>query len=60
MTSREVVLRPVEGPVSLQNYERMCLLAALDETGGDKIKAAKLLGVGKSTLYRKLKTHGIT
>jgi DNA-binding NtrC family response regulator len=56
----EVILRPAEGPVSLENYERMCLLAALEDTRGDKIKAAKLLGVGKSTLYRKLKTHGIT
>jgi len=52
--------RPFEGPISLEAYERLCLLHALDETGGDKIKAAKLLGVGKSTLYRKLKTHGIT
>ena len=46
-------------PVSLENYERMCLLAALDRTGGDKLAAAKLLNVGKSTLYRKLKAHGI-
>jgi two-component system response regulator HydG len=55
-----VVPRPTNGAVSLENYERMCLLAALEDTAGDKIKAAKLLGVGKSTLYRKLKSHGIT
>jgi DNA-binding NtrC family response regulator len=48
------------GEVSLENYERMCLVHALEETGGDKVKAATLLGLGKSTFYRKLKTYGIT
>ncbi|MBL8857471.1 MAG: sigma 54-interacting transcriptional regulator [Planctomycetes bacterium] len=46
-------------PVSFEIYERQALLRAIDESGGDKIAAAKLLGVGKSTLYRKLKQHGI-
>ena len=35
------------------------LLRALDATGGDKLEAAKLLNLGKSTLYRKLKRFGI-
>jgi transcriptional regulator of acetoin/glycerol metabolism len=34
-------------------------LRALDQTGGDKLKAAGLLKIGKSTLYRKLKRYGI-
>lgn len=46
-------------PLSLDNYEKRALLRAIEEAGGDKIAAAKLLGVGKSTLYRKLKYHGI-
>lgn len=46
-------------PVSLEMYERFALERALDEVGGDKLAAAKLLNVGKSTLYRKLKRHGI-
>jgi two-component system response regulator HydG len=46
-------------PVSLELYERLALERALDEVGGDKLAAAKLLNVGKSTLYRKLKRHGI-
>ncbi|MCE9595480.1 MAG: sigma 54-interacting transcriptional regulator [Planctomycetes bacterium] len=47
-------------PVSLDLYEKKCLLRALHETGDDKLAAARLLKVGKSTLYRKLKRFGIT
>ena len=43
----------------LDVYEKHALLHALSETGGDKLAAARLVGVGKSTFYRKLKTHGI-
>ena len=51
---------PLEEPVSLDLYERMALERALEESGGDKLAAARLLKVGKSTLYRKLKRHGIS
>ena len=46
-------------PVSLQLYEKKALLRALRECGGDRLAAAKRLGIGKSTLYRKLKIHEI-
>ncbi len=49
-----------EDPISLDHYEMKCLERALAETGGDKLKAARLLQVGKSTLYRKLKRYGIS
>ena len=45
--------------VSLDLYEKKALLRALNETGGDKLAAARLLKVGKSTLYRKLKRFEI-
>jgi DNA-binding NtrC family response regulator len=45
--------------VSLDLYEKKCLLRAIDQTHGDKLKAARLLKVGKSTLYRKLKKYAI-
>jgi DNA-binding NtrC family response regulator len=45
--------------ISLEYYEKLALLRALDQTGGDKLKAAGLLKIGKSTLYRKLKRYGI-
>ena len=48
-----------EVEISFDFFERKALLLALERTGGDKLKAAKLLAVGKSTLYRKLKRHGI-
>ncbi len=44
-------------PVSLELYERMALMRAIAECGGDKLAAARLLGLGKSTLYRKLKKY---
>ena len=45
--------------VSLELYERLALERALEEVDGDRLAAARLLNVGKSTLYRKLKRHGI-
>ena len=49
-----------EDPISLDLYEKKVLLRALDSTDGDKLAAARLLQVGKSTLYRKLKKFGIS
>ena len=43
----------------LDAYEKGALIHALSLTRGDKLAAAKLLEVGKSTFYRKLKLHGI-
>lgn len=40
--------------------EREAINKALSETGGNREKAAGLLGVGRKTLYRKLKQYGIT
>ena len=49
----------LEDPISLDHYEMKCLLRALHDVEGDKLAAARLLKVGKSTLYRKLKRFGI-
>ena len=54
-------LDPIESPGSLlEAYEKQALLHALRLKRGDKLAAAKLLEVGKSTFYRKLKQYGIT
>jgi DNA-binding NtrC family response regulator len=54
--SSEAVPDPDE-VVALEELERRAIVKALRETGGDKLAAARLLGIGKTTLYRKLKTY---
>ncbi len=41
----------------LEELERRAILRALREASGDKLAAARLLGIGKTTLYRKLKQY---
>jgi DNA-binding NtrC family response regulator len=41
----------------LEELERRAILRALHEAGGDKLAAARLLGIGKTTLYRKIKQY---
>jgi len=41
----------------LEELERRAILRALRESSGDKLAAARLLGIGKTTLYRKLKQY---
>ena len=38
--------------------ERQTILTTIAQLNGDKLMAAKLLGIGKTTLYRKLKEYG--
>jgi two-component system response regulator HydG len=49
----------MDGVVPLANLERDAILGAIRTLNGDKLQAAKLLGIGKTTLYRKLKEYGI-
>ncbi len=44
---------------SLEEMERTLIQAALDRSGGDRQKAAHMLGIGKTTIYRKLKEYGM-
>jgi DNA-binding NtrC family response regulator len=44
---------------TLADLEREAILDAIRALHGDKLQAAKLLGIGKTTLYRKLKEYGI-
>ena len=41
-------------PSSMDEIERQAIEATLDYTGGDKTHAARALGIGRKTLYRKL------
>ncbi|WCJ60140.1 sigma-54 dependent transcriptional regulator [Fontisphaera persica] len=39
--------------------ERNTILKVLQETGGNKVEAARRLGIGRQTLYNKIKSYGI-
>jgi len=53
------VTGPAPAPLTLEAAERDQILRALDAAGGRRIAAAKLLGLSRRTLYRKLDRHGI-
>jgi len=42
----------------LAELEKKAILHAITVLNGDKLEAAKQLGIGKTTLYRKLKEYG--
>jgi two-component system response regulator HydG len=44
----------------LAELEKQAILEALQQLNGDKLMTARALGIGKTTLYRKLKEYGIT
>ncbi len=44
---------------TLQALEQQAIRDVLKTTGGDRIRAAQVLGIGKTTIYRKLKEYGI-
>jgi DNA-binding NtrC family response regulator len=43
--------------LSLTELERRAIVDALEHTQGDRAKAARLLGISRTTLYRKLKQY---
>ena len=47
------------GIVSIADMEKHAILGTIRQLHGDKLMAAKLLGIGKPTLYRKLKEYGV-
>jgi two-component system response regulator HydG len=56
----EMPVAPSLNPVTpLAELERQAILKTLRQLKGDKLTAARLLGIGKTTLYRKLKEYGI-
>jgi two-component system response regulator HydG len=46
--------------VTLAEMEKQAILTTLKQLKGDKLMAARLLGIGKTTLYRKLKEYEIS
>jgi len=52
-------ISPVPGETTLAELEKKMLLAALEKAGGNKSKAARLLGITRRMLYTRLKKYGI-
>lgn len=50
---------PASGDHTLLGVEREAILRTLRSTNGNQSQAAKILGMGRSTLWRKMKAHGI-
>ena len=42
---------------TLEEMERQAIHSALAQAGGDKLEAARLLSIGKTTVYRKLREY---
>ncbi len=64
------MIRPMDLPLELKQFipkiskrgpsrklDPLAVKEALINTGGNKVKAAKLLGVGRATLYRFIGKH---
>jgi transcriptional regulator of acetoin/glycerol metabolism len=50
---------PGSAIVSIADVEKRAILGTIRQLNGDKLMAARLLGIGKTTLYRKLKEYGL-
>jgi DNA-binding NtrC family response regulator len=48
-----------EDGLSLEDLERELILKALDRAGGNKSRAARLLGLTRRTLYSRMEKHGL-
>jgi DNA-binding NtrC family response regulator len=55
----EFAMTPKSPVISLPESERRTIGRALSATQGERGKAARLLGIGRTTLYRKMKQYGI-
>ena len=53
------VAAPVEQGLDLAQREREAVQAALAQADGNISQAAKLLGVSRAALYRRLDKHGL-
>jgi DNA-binding NtrC family response regulator len=55
----EVHVSPISPVISIPESERRTIEKALAATSGERGRAARLLGIGRTTLYRKMKQYGI-
>jgi DNA-binding NtrC family response regulator len=58
--ARKIMSATNRGIKPLREVEREVIIEALKLTSGNRKDAARILGIGKSTLYEKIKRYGIT
>lgn len=58
----QTIVQPSAAPrvTPLAELEKQAILNTIRQLKGDKLLAARLLGIGKTTLYRKLKEYGLS
>ena len=59
---KEIIYRAItnsKGSQNLEDIEKNHILSVLEQTEGNKTKAAEILGIGLTTLYRKLQVYGL-
>ena len=57
-TSQRFVATPGEPLLPMREVERRHILHVLQATGGNRTEAARILGLDRKTLYRKLRRYG--
>jgi DNA-binding NtrC family response regulator len=57
---RNLSLGAASNPQTLDEVERLHILRVLDALQGNKADAARVLGINRATLYRKLQRYGLT
>ncbi|MFN8009119.1 MAG: sigma-54 dependent transcriptional regulator [Terriglobia bacterium] len=51
---------PLYDDLNMEIVEKQAIVKALEKTGGNRLKASQLLGIGLRTLQKKLKDYGMT
>ncbi|UII26093.1 sigma-54 dependent transcriptional regulator [Fulvivirga maritima] len=59
LTKKTVNFNVSEASLNVGDVEKQTIMQALEKSGGNLTKAAKTLGLGRSTLYRKMNKYGL-
>jgi DNA-binding NtrC family response regulator len=59
VTGRDVDQAPIHLGMTLADVEKEYIKITIASVGGNKMRAAELLGVSRRALYNKLKRHGL-
>lgn len=60
LSTYEERLKPLIGEKTMPEIERILIKLAIRQSGGNKSKASKLLGITRRTLYSRMEKHGLT